>query len=182
MQPILSEGEGGAIEAVIGAVLERIRKYDGNVCHEETIGDYATYLNSLVNITSTKPLCSYIMIDSQYYLAPVMENYFLNTATGRSRMDAFFSQTATLDFGDKGLSYADLALLNAEKVMRTAAAFAAPGGQTMENLVHLEPRQIVGEWRDSTYGIGGGRIPYDVNTALVSQSITKTRSTAILFV
>lgn len=169
MQPVLSEGEGGAIEAVIGAVLERIRKLDGNVCHEETIGDYATYLNSLVNVTSTKPLCSYIMIDSQYYLAPVMENYFLKTETGRSRMEAFFAQTATLDFGDKGLSYADLALLNAEKVMRTAEAFAAEGGQTQENLVHLEPRQIVGEWRDSTYGIGGGRIPYDVNTALVSQ-------------
>lgn len=84
-------------------------------------------------------------------------------------MAAFFAQTATLDFGDKGLSYADLALLNAEKVMRTAEAFAASGGQTIENLVHLEPRQIVGEWRDSTYGIGGGRIPYDVNTALVSR-------------
>ncbi len=34
MQPVLSEGEGGAIEAVIGAVLERINKTDGTVCHE----------------------------------------------------------------------------------------------------------------------------------------------------
>ena len=85
MQPVLSEGEGGAIEAVISAVLERIRKLDGNACHEETIGDYATYLNSLVNISSTKPLCSYIMVDTQYYLAPVMENYFLNTAYNYER-------------------------------------------------------------------------------------------------
>ncbi len=36
--PVLSEGEGGAIEAGIAAVLERINQTDGNVCHEETIG------------------------------------------------------------------------------------------------------------------------------------------------
>ena len=56
MQPVLSEGEGGAIEAVIGAVLERVNRTTGVVCHEETIGDYATYENSLMNISSTKPV------------------------------------------------------------------------------------------------------------------------------
>lgn len=61
MQPVLSEGEGGAIEAVISAVLERINKTDGFVCHEETIGDYATYQHLLLNQTSTAPLCSYIV-------------------------------------------------------------------------------------------------------------------------
>lgn len=35
LQPVLSEGEGGAIEAVIGAVLERLNRTDGSVCHEE---------------------------------------------------------------------------------------------------------------------------------------------------
>jgi len=171
MQPVLSEGQGGAIEAVIGAVLERINKYNGKVCHEETIGDYATYLHSLDNITSTKALCSYVMVDTDYYLAPVMENYFLKTSVGRNRTRAFFAQKAVLDFGDKGMSYAALALLNAEHVMSKAAAFAAKGGQTKHNLVHLERDQIVGEWRDSTYGIGGGRIPYDVNTALVPAAL-----------
>lgn len=37
LQPVLSEGEGGAIEAVIGAVLERINSTDGSACHEETV-------------------------------------------------------------------------------------------------------------------------------------------------
>jgi hypothetical protein len=68
LQPVLSEGESGAIEAVIGAVLERLNQSDGSVCHEETIGDYATYLNQQNNISSTAPSCSYIMIDSDYYL------------------------------------------------------------------------------------------------------------------
>lgn len=35
LQPVLSDN---AIEAVIGAVLERINRTDGSVCHEETIG------------------------------------------------------------------------------------------------------------------------------------------------
>lgn len=38
MEPILSYGEGGALEAVIGAALERLNCTDGSVCHEETIG------------------------------------------------------------------------------------------------------------------------------------------------
>lgn len=171
MQPVLSEGEGGAVEAVISAVLERINKTDGTICHEETIGDYATYQHLLLNQTSTAPICSYIMIDSNYYLMPVMENYFLKTETGQSRRKAFFAEKVTLDFGDKGMTYGDLALRNAEHIMRTSAAFAAPGGQTKANLIHLEQDQIVGEWRDSTYGIGGGRIPYDVNTGLVPAAL-----------
>jgi len=70
-----------------------------------------------------------------------------------------------------GQSYEELALRNAFLVMSEAAAFAAPGNQTMENLIHLRDGQIVGEWRDSTYGIGGARIPYDVNTALVPAAL-----------
>lgn len=38
MEPVLSHGEGSAMEAVIGAVLERLNRTDGRVCHEETIG------------------------------------------------------------------------------------------------------------------------------------------------
>jgi hypothetical protein len=38
LEPVLSHGEGGAIEAVIAGVLERVNRSDGSVCHEETIG------------------------------------------------------------------------------------------------------------------------------------------------
>ncbi len=91
---------------------------------------------------------------------------------------------------NEGLTYADLALTNAEKIMNSAAPFAAADNQTIENLIHLKEGQIVGEWRDSTYGtslfplrpdylpaniltlgIGGGRIPYSVNTALVPAAL-----------
>jgi hypothetical protein len=171
LQPVLSEGEGGAIEAVIGAVLERINRTDGSVCHEETIGDYATYLNMQENITSTAPQYDYKMVDSDYYLPIVMQNYFVQTAAGMQRSEGFFNTMATVSPGNAGLSYADLALINAEKIMNTSAAFASDGGQKKENLIHLKDGQIVGQWRDSTYGIGGGRIPYDVNTALAPAAL-----------
>lgn len=102
-----------------------------------------------------------------------MYNYFVQTPTGRNRRTEFFKTPATAFFPtiDRGLTYADMALINAEKIMRTSGPFAANGNQTTENLIHLKDAQIVGEWRDSTFGIGGGRIPYDVNTALVPAAL-----------
>ena len=38
LEPVISQGNGSATEAVIGAVLERLNRSDGSVCHEETIG------------------------------------------------------------------------------------------------------------------------------------------------
>jgi hypothetical protein len=38
LEPVLSGGKGGATEAVIAGVLERLNMTDGSVCHEETIG------------------------------------------------------------------------------------------------------------------------------------------------
>jgi hypothetical protein len=38
LEPVLSDGKGSAMEAVIGSVLERVNRTDGAVCHEETIG------------------------------------------------------------------------------------------------------------------------------------------------
>lgn len=73
LQPVLSEGDGGAIEAVIAAVLERVNNTDGSVCHEETIGDYATYLNAQNNITSTEVQCDYKM--SRYTIHRVYAHY-----------------------------------------------------------------------------------------------------------
>ncbi|KAF2183181.1 glycogen debranching enzyme [Zopfia rhizophila CBS 207.26] len=171
LQPILSEGEGGAIEAVIGAVLERINRTDGTACHEEVIGDYATWLNIQKNISSTAPQCDYKMVDTDYFLPIVMRNYLVDTESGRDRASAFLNTTATFLSNNTGLTYSDLAQLTAEKIMNTSAPFASPGGQTKDNLIHLKEGEVVGEWRDSQFGIGGGRIPYDVNTALVPAAL-----------
>ena len=174
LEPVLSQGNGSAMEAVLGAVLERINRTDGSVCHEETIGDYATFLNYQNNITSTAASCTYPMIDTDYYLPILMERYFTQSSVGPSRLGPFLAREAgslEIDVLNKGLTYGDLALTNAEKIMKLAAPFASSGGQTVTNLRHLKSDQIVGQWRDSTYGIGGGRIPFDVNTGLVPAAL-----------
>ncbi|KUJ06406.1 glycogen debranching enzyme, partial [Mollisia scopiformis] len=176
LEPVLSEGKGGAIEAVIAGVLERINRTDGSVCHEETIGDYATWMNLQNNITSTAPLCDYKMIDSDYYLPVLMDRYFLQNPTGSARTPDFLSTTASFFPENSNLTYLDLAKINANKIVTLAAPFAAPGNQTIDNLMHLKDGQIVGEWRDSTYGIGGGRIPFDVNTALTPAALRSIAS------
>ncbi|CAO2653363.1 Nn.00g027740.m01.CDS01 [Neocucurbitaria sp. VM-36] len=162
MQPILSES---AVEAVIGAVLERVNRTDGTVCHEEVLGDYATWLNRKEGITSSKPRCDYKMIDTDFYLPIAMKNYFVDTQEGQQRSKAFFAKTATFLSENNGLDYMQLAQLTAEKIMRNAAPFA--NNQVKENLIHLRDGEPVGEWRDSNQGLGGGRTPYNVNAALV---------------
>ena len=53
-----------------------------------------------------------------------------------------------------------------------AKPFADPGGQTTyKNLIELKEGQPVGQWRDSDHGLGGGRYPYDVNTALMPAAL-----------
>jgi hypothetical protein len=172
LQPVLSQGNGSAIEAVIGAVLERINRTDGSACHEETIGDYATYLNLKKNISSTDAGFDYKMIDTDFFLPVLMQRYFLENEIGMSRSEGLLSTAAgRADSRNKNLTYGDLTLINAEKIMKLAAPFTAQGNQTLDNLIHLKEGEIVGQWRDSTYGIGGGRIPYDVNTALVPAAL-----------
>lgn len=179
LEPVFSQGNGSAMEAVLGAVLERINRTDGSVCHEETIGDYATFLNYQNNITSTAASCTYPMIDTDYYLPILMNRYFTQSSIGPSRFQPFLARQAgsiEIDVLNEGLTYGNLALRNAEKIMTLAASFAQSGGQTTANLLHLKSDQIVGEWRDSTYGIGGGRIPFDVNTGLAPAALRSIAS------
>lgn len=167
MERVLSTGEGGAFEAGIGAVLERINRTDGSAAHEESIGDFATWFNLQRNISSSDPSYDYHMIDTDYFLPVLLMDYFIKNPAGSKRVDDFMATGATVDPDNEGLTYHDLALINAEKIMNATAAFACPGGQVKENLIHLKDGQLTGEWRDSTYGLGGGRIPYNVNAAIV---------------
>ena len=40
-----------------------------------------------------------------------------------------------------------------------------------KNLIALKEGQLVGQWRDSNDGLGGGRYPYDVNTGLMPAAL-----------
>ncbi|KAJ5587045.1 uncharacterized protein N7459_002810 [Penicillium hispanicum] len=180
LEPVLSSGNGSAMEAVLGAVLERVNRTDRSVCHE-IINDYATWTNLQDNITSNAMICDYKMVDSNYYLPILMERYFLDNPVRQNRVGAFFNTSAgTINAANQNLTRGQLALVNAERIMRLAEPFA--NRQTQDNLIHLKDGQIVGQWRDSEFGvvqplcssklsktyppdsvpgIGGGRIPFD---------------------
>ncbi|KAI1459747.1 carbohydrate-binding module family 52 protein [Annulohypoxylon moriforme] len=174
LHPILSEGDGGAVEAILEAAVERIDAKDGSVCHEETIGDYASILNEQQGIDSTDPSCDYKMIDTDFFFLIAINEYFVNSAIGRARRDIFFARNASFLPGNRGLSYGNLTLATAEKIMRSTAGFEQSPAK--ENLIHLNKGQTVGQWRDSNNGLGGGRIPYDVNTALVPAALRSVAS------
>jgi hypothetical protein len=105
------------------------------------------------------------MIDTDFFLPIAIKGYFLDTEAGRQRSEAFFSTKSTFLTENNSLAYSQLVQLTAEKIMRIAAPFAE--SQVKDNLIHLNKGEQVGQWRDSGSGLGGGRIPYDVNTALV---------------
>ncbi|KAJ9650975.1 hypothetical protein H2198_009733 [Neophaeococcomyces mojaviensis] len=167
LEPVLSTGNASAMEAVIGAVLERINRTDGSVCHEETIGDYATYLNLQNNITSTAAGFTYPMIDTDFYLPILMSVYFSKYP---SRVQPLLSrQAGQVDTANANLTYGQLALLNAQKIINITTPFSS--NQSVQNLLHLKNSEIVGQWRDSTYGLANGRIPFDVNCALAPAAL-----------
>lgn len=173
------------IEAAIGAVLERLnmdpnRMQDnvtipvGTVCHEETIGDYASFINAQNKMyeLGDAPYYDYKMIDSDYLMLPTLANYLLNLPQGANRSEEFLSQQATL----VNNTYNELLMDNVNLILELAAPFAM--NSTVENLIHLRETAPVGNWRDSNTGLGNGRIPYDVNTALVPGALRSIQALA----
>ncbi|KAJ2973213.1 hypothetical protein NQ176_g6738 [Zarea fungicola] len=168
MQPILKTGAGSAMEAVLGAALERINKTDGTVAHEETIGDYATFVNMQNGVyNSTAAGFTYQMIDPDYYLPVLMDRYFQGSP---ERVKPLLQTKAgQVNVANKNMSWGDLGHRLASKIMNITAAFEKE--QTAANLIHLLDGVPVGQWRDSNFGLGNGRIPFDVNCALVPAAL-----------
>jgi hypothetical protein len=112
-----------------------------------------------------------------------MDRYFVQNANGSPRASDFLGTVASIFPSNSNLTYKQLAQISAHKIVSLAAPFASPGNQTIDNLMHIKNGQIVGQWRDSTYGIGGGQIPFDVNTGLAPaalRSIASLSSAGIL--
>lgn len=175
-----------ASESILGAVLERLNS-TGAACHEETIGDYASFINiqnnmsslgdtpfydykygdSPRNITYHSPLSR--MIDTDLYVLPTVAHYLLDIPQGHNRANEFLSRTATLNNSNVNISYHDLLARNAAYILGRAVPFAQK--PQASNLLQLRPGQPVGNWRDSNQGLGYGQIPFDVNSALVPAAL-----------
>ncbi|WP_438000410.1 hypothetical protein WMF26_11805 [Sorangium sp. So ce185] len=157
--------EPAAIEAGIGSVLDRLSP-SGEVAHEEAIGEYAALLHLAAGRAEAlrEPVYDYKMVDDDFLLAPLCAEYLLGSAPGRERAAAFLSRRTPA-----GDTYAQALARNVSLVLRLAAPFAETGDPRA--LVSLKEGESVGEWRDSAEGLAFGRIPYDVNAALVPAAL-----------
>jgi hypothetical protein len=173
------------VEAGLGSVLNRLDE-NGEVAHEEDIGEFAilrrkaeenpggaghackalhgTEAKASGTEPASAPICDYKMIDDDFMLAPAVASYLLDTPEGARRAEAFLNQS-TID----GEPYRDALLRNFEFVLDRAAPFAKR--PDVKHLIALRSGESVGEWRDSEHGLGGGRIPYNVNAVFVPAAL-----------
>ncbi|KAL5504617.1 hypothetical protein ACEPAH_7280 [Sanghuangporus vaninii] len=175
-----------AIEASLGSVIERVNT-TGALCHEETVGDYASFVNIDNNrsdlgnqpfydykMTDTGESCcvtekrSYTQFGADLFLLPTLEHFFLDLPQGSGRAPSFLERNATLQNGTYG------ELLNKTIFYNLGRAIPFAQNSTVSNLLAFRPGQLVGNWRDSNEGNGFGRIAFDINTALVPASLRAT--------
>ena len=161
------------VESVLGGVLERINATSGQVCHEETIGDYATFVNINEGFPErgNEPVFDYKMKDTHYVLLPQLADYLIrynqtDARANQSTAKAFLDRPATLQ---NGTTYRTLLEANVGYVMNTSRAFAEQ--PEYQNLARIQDGIPVGNWRDSNPGLGWGVYPYDVSTALVPAAL-----------
>jgi len=168
LEPILNKQ---VVLDVIGSVLERINGSDGSACHEETIGEYAIYLNRKAKHPEDY-LYDYNMVDTHFFLPILMEQYFIESrGTEEELRDLLLKSSGHINHANKGLTWGELFIRLISKIMRETTAFASPGGQTVHNLIRLRDGIPMGQWRDSVEGLGGARIPFDINVALVPAAL-----------
>jgi hypothetical protein len=97
LMPLLTSN---AIEAALGATIERTN-ITGALTHEETIGDYASFVNIGNNMSylGRQTYLDYKMIDTDLLSLPALSHYLLETPQGRNRSRAFLHQNASLANG-----------------------------------------------------------------------------------
>ncbi|HDR9488080.1 TPA: hypothetical protein QDC20_006197 [Burkholderia aenigmatica] len=161
LMPVL---EPAAIEAGLSSVLGRLSA-DGKVAHEEGIGEFALVDNQKNGRPNDPtPTYDYKMIDSDYLLAPIAAAWLIDDTRGQARAAAYLARR-----GSDGQTNGSRLVVNLLHVATTAQPFAQQ--PSVANLIHLRPGEIVGNWRDSTDGLGGGVYPYDVNAVLVPAAL-----------
>jgi hypothetical protein len=156
-----------AVNAGLGAVLTRLSP-QGEVAHEEDVGEFAILDHLRAGgDKSDAPTFDYKMIDATFMLAPVIGEWLLDDDRGRAQGAAFLKALDARRDTPRAMG-ADL-VDNFRFVLQAAAKFS--GSPLAANLITLKPGSEVGQWRDSNDGLGGGRVPYDVNAVFVPAAL-----------
>lgn len=156
-----------AVEAGLNSVLARLSP-DGEVAHEEGVGEFAIVQNRKAGRDGDAAELDYGMIDDDYMLGVVAADYLLGP--GRTRARTWLAQPLKSE-GRPGVRDPAGAMLvdNLRFVLGQGRGFAA--APSVRTLIAIKPDRKTGEWRDSEDGLGGGVYPYDVNAALAPAAI-----------
>ena len=156
-----------AVDAGLGAVLTRLSP-QGEVAHEEDIGEFAVLDHLATGTHSDAPTFNYNMIDGSFMLAPVAAEWLLNDERGRAQAGAFLARKDDR-YGAAPQAFGADLVSNLRFVLQAAERFAQD--PRPQNLIALKPGFTAGQWRDSNDGLGGGRLPYDVNAVFVPAAL-----------
>ncbi len=157
-----------AIEAGLSSVLARLAA-DGDVAHEEGIGEFAVVERRHDGTGGDAATLDYAMVDSGYMLAPVAGEYLLgraDRAAARRYLALALNSEARPGTQDRAGA---LLVRNLQRVAASARAFAAD--PRTANLIAIKPGRMSGEWRDSDEGLGRGRYAYNVNAVFVPAAL-----------
>lgn len=165
LMPVLSPD---AVQAGLGAVLTRLSA-QGEVAHEEDIGEFAVLDHLRAGgVKSDAPTFNYNMIDGTFMLAPVAAEWLLDDERGRSQAAAFLARSDSR-YGEPARAFGADLIGNLRFVLQAATKFSED--PRAQNLIALKPGLNAGQWRDSGDGLGGGRVPYDVNAVFVPAAL-----------
>lgn len=149
-----------AIESGLQSVLSRLSA-NGEVAHEESIGEYAIIENlKFHGKEASTPVFDYNMIDDDFMLPIVFAQHF----SFNSDLENFLKNT-----NESGKTNGAALIENFEFIINSAEKFA--NNPQYQNLIELKKGKMAGQWRDSDFGIGGGRYAYDVNAIFVPQAL-----------
>lgn len=165
LMPVL---QPAAVEGGLASVMARLSN-DGEVAHEEAIGEFAVLAHMKADGSrSDAPQYDYGMIDSSYMLAPVAAAWLIGDARGRARAAAFLAAPSGRVGATAETTGAAL-VRNLRLVLSQTRAFAdAP---VAANLLAIKPGRNTGQWRDSDMGLGAGRYPFDVNAVFAPAAL-----------
>ncbi|KAA8911974.1 hypothetical protein TRICI_003660 [Trichomonascus ciferrii] len=160
-----------AVETVFASVFERMylngvntdsgQSQEGEVCNQETLGDYAGWINSRIGRSDDAHVFSYGMKDTNFLLLPAIANYFLETDEGKGREGDFLQKKRQRPNGGGEISYRELLEKNIQLVLDQTKSFA--DNPSPQNLVQFSSNYPSGNWRDTRYGNVYGNAAFDIN-------------------
>lgn len=155
------------VEAGLNSVLARLSP-DGEVAHEEGIGEFAVIQNRKAGHDGDAAELDYGMVDDDYILGIVAADYLQGPGLAGARTYLAQPLASEAQPGVKAPTGLMLAH-NLHFVLEQSRGFADT--PSVEKLIRIKPGRMTGEWRDSNDGLGGGVYPYDVNAVLVPAAI-----------